>query len=101
MRKNRKSRWEGLIGWGILLLAIGFFGGVCFVVLRTFTRLPTWSEILLSVVVGVLGLVGMFFLPSLFGDEALFVGHTPDFKKSGKVKLDEGADDATKKPTSS
>jgi hypothetical protein len=54
----------------ILLGAVGFFGGVCFAVLRTLTSLSVLVELPISLLVGVLGLVGMFFLPSLFGDEA-------------------------------
>ncbi len=51
-------------------MAIGFFGGVCFALLRTLTSLSVWVELPISLLVGVLGLVGMFFMPSLFGDEA-------------------------------
>src|SRR5512135_3357740 len=70
MARKHKSRWEGLIGLIILLGAIGFFGGVCLAVLRTLTSLSVWVELPISLLVGVLGLVGMFFMPSLFGDEA-------------------------------
>jgi hypothetical protein len=70
MARKRKSRWEGLIGLTILLGATGLFGGVCFAVLRTLTSLSLWVEIPISLLVGVLGLVAIFFMPSLFGDEA-------------------------------
>ena len=70
MARKRKTRWEGLIGLVILSGAIGFFGGVCFAVLRTLTSLSVWVELAISLLVGVLGLAGMIFMPSLFGDEA-------------------------------
>ncbi len=70
MVRKRKSRWGGLIGFIILLGAVGFFGGVCFAVLRTLTSLSVWVELPISLLAGVLGLAGMIFMPSLFGDEA-------------------------------
>ena len=54
----------------IVLGAIGFFGAACFAVLRTVSSLSFWVELPISLLVGVLGLVGMSFVPSLFGDEA-------------------------------
>jgi hypothetical protein len=70
MARKRKSRWEGTIWLIILLGAIGFFGGVCFAVLRPLTSLSVWVELPISLLVGVLGLLGVFFMLSLFGDEA-------------------------------
>ncbi len=54
----------------LLLGAVAFFGAVCFVALRSLTLWPLWLELSVSALAGVFGLLGMFFMPSLFGDEA-------------------------------
>ncbi len=65
------------MGSVVLLFATGFFGAICFLLLRVLTSWPTWLEIVLSAVAGVLGLLGVFLVPPLFGDEALMFESRP------------------------
>ena len=45
----------GLLAWGLVLLALGVFGGACYGVLRLTTTLPNWAAVLISVPVAVAG----------------------------------------------
>jgi hypothetical protein len=41
--------------WGLVILALGVFGGACFGLFRVATALPIWIAVLISLVVAIAG----------------------------------------------
>ena len=60
MPRRRQTLKEAVTIWGLVLLALGVFGGACFGLLRVATTVPVWAAVLIA-------------LPVAIGGFALFV----------------------------